>query len=437
MHTYDLIHVHPAAKRGTASFLFMPAGVFGLLNECRAAGFEVAALNEPLEISLDRSFSIGTFLRTHAARVFSIDLHWHEHTYGAIEVARAVKAAHPRAAVVLGGMTASLYAESLLARHREIDAVIAGYGEGQLPELLREGALTQRRIIAGKQIPDLNAQEYIARDFLLHHNEYLHCSIHACTPGQQGTTFWLKNGQGCASECSYCGGGRSAQKMIFGNGVLLHRTPERIARDICALDAQGVSMISLTQDPALAGRPHWSAVNANVRAAKRRPGVYFEANGLPSDDFIREFAATFDLQRSAVVLTPLCSDQSVRRRNGKRFSNEQLHHCLESCYRAGLRTALYFTAGLPFSQALNSANEAQFRSEIQKRFDPLFVFETTLTLDPASGMQRYPERYGVEPRLCSCDDYVARTRARWHGLPYDSLGYSVLPAEKIAKGAMQ
>ena len=60
----------------------------------------------------------------------------------AIEVARALKAAHPNAFVFLGGLTAGYFASEIVENHPFIDAVLRGHAEGAagvLVEQLKSG----------------------------------------------------------------------------------------------------------------------------------------------------------------------------------------------------------------------------------------------------------------------------------------------------------
>ena len=101
----DLLYLHPSATRRKPSFLFMPAGVFPILNHARRHGFAVSAVNEAVELALDPHFDTAQFLATHPAQVYAIDLHWHEHAHGALSLARLIKERRPDAVVVLGGIT--------------------------------------------------------------------------------------------------------------------------------------------------------------------------------------------------------------------------------------------------------------------------------------------------------------------------------------------
>ena len=132
MARFGLAYIHPSAsadrRRGTQGrqpFLFIPAGVFGLLNEVRSYGVQVIAINEGLELELSKRFTIREWVCQHPADCYCLDIHWHEHLYGAMAVATIVKDCHPHSIVVVGGMTASFFGEELLSLCPAIDVVVA------------------------------------------------------------------------------------------------------------------------------------------------------------------------------------------------------------------------------------------------------------------------------------------------------------------------
>jgi radical SAM superfamily enzyme YgiQ (UPF0313 family) len=69
--------------------------------------------------------------------IVGLDLHWHFQSYDVIEVARKIKQGRPEIAILLGGFTASLFAEEILRDHPFVDFVIRGDAEIPLLQLAR------------------------------------------------------------------------------------------------------------------------------------------------------------------------------------------------------------------------------------------------------------------------------------------------------------
>lgn len=425
---YDLIHIHPAATRRYSSFMFMPAGLFGVLNEVRKAGYRLLMVNEPLEMLIDRSFDIADFLQKHPAACYSVDIHWHEHLYGGIAVARIIKDLYPHSTVIIGGLTASLYDNDILQLCPEIDFLISGYGEGCLTPIVATVLDNARSckpgfIIKSNMIPDIDALDPTTRDFLLHHEDYLKCSVHHWDPGKKSTTFWLKNGLGCNKNCAFCGGSRSAQKIIFGNDRIIYRSPEKVAADIGRLTRQGVGTISLTHDIGAARQDYWEELHRLLRKEKIKCGVYIEAEDLPSDRFLSDFSRTVALERSVIALSPLFENEVLRQRWGKQFDNDSFWQCLSDLKKYKVQFVLYFVAGLFDHHLTSRIREMAFQKKIKASYRPLFIFNSHLTLDPGAPMYFTPEKYDIKTSLRSFKDYWRRCKRRSLNLKYDKFGY--------------
>jgi hypothetical protein len=428
MSRFDLIHIHPAATRDYVSFMFIPAGLFGVLNEVREAGYTLLLLNEPLEMAIDKEFDLHSFLKTHESACYSIDIHWHEHLYGGLSVAGIIKSLYPGSTVIVGGLTASFYAEEILRHCSDIDVVISGYGEGRLPPLIESirknrEQLTRPTIINSQAIPDIDELDLTTWDYLHHAEEYLKCSVHYWDREKTSNTFWLKNGFGCAHNCPFCGGSQYSQKIIFGNGNVIYRSAENLANDLVTLDRQGVQMTSLTHDIGAAGASYWRMLHRLLRDKDRTAGIYFEAEGLPSYAFLEDFAKTYDLERSVIALSPLCENETLRGQYGKRFGNHRFWSCLRLMKKLGIQFVLYFISSLFDYPLTNRTREKQFQERLRTEYNPLFVFNSFLTLDPGSPMYFEPNQYGVEVSLRSFEDYLQRGEQRSNHLEYDKFGY--------------
>jgi hypothetical protein len=143
----DILYVHPAKQEVDARFdkyrpcspyPFIPVGIIGLVNLLRSEGWDLVGLNLPLELTLQSDFRFRRWLAGQSpAKMVLIDLHWYEHCFGAIEVAHAVKSIWPSTVTVIGGLTASNFAEEILLRHPEVDYAIRGDAEEPLRLLAR------------------------------------------------------------------------------------------------------------------------------------------------------------------------------------------------------------------------------------------------------------------------------------------------------------
>ena len=95
-----VLYIHPAKQEVEAEFgkfkaspfyPLIPVGVVGMVNLLRAKGWQVQGLNFPLEIMLNTGFNFDQWLAAiESPRLVMIDLHWYEHSFGAIDIARHV-----------------------------------------------------------------------------------------------------------------------------------------------------------------------------------------------------------------------------------------------------------------------------------------------------------------------------------------------------------
>src|SRR5438105_1636504 len=124
-------------------------GVVGLANALRQHGFDVVGLNYPMEVALDPAFRLVPWLREQSdVRLVMIDLHWYEHSYGAMDVMRACKHVWPDVPVLLGGLTASRFYEEIMDKFEAVDFVVRGD-----PELAVVGVARGERL---DEIPNLS-----------------------------------------------------------------------------------------------------------------------------------------------------------------------------------------------------------------------------------------------------------------------------------------
>ena len=136
-----VLYIHPAKQgldfRTDANmgrpYGLIPVGVAGLVNVLRENGIPVRGVNYTLERQLNSHFDLKSWLLAHrGVRVILIDLHWYEHSYGAINIAQLCRQVMPEAWIVLGGLTASGFSHEILENFLEVDFIIRGDAEKPL-----------------------------------------------------------------------------------------------------------------------------------------------------------------------------------------------------------------------------------------------------------------------------------------------------------------
>jgi radical SAM superfamily enzyme YgiQ (UPF0313 family) len=415
----------------------IPIGVIGLANLLEENGFKVCGLDYPLERVLDRQFSLREWLRgQHQARLVMIDLHWYEHSYGAIHTARVCKEVLPEAWTVIGGLTASAFATEILHDFPFVDLIIRGDAEKPLLDLAQRllsstpetGDLDLRMIpnlsfrLGGEIIEnersycateaDLERLNFVDMGFLEHYERYYRHQYTIPGPPQDfdplsASGHFLCIARGCDRDCSYCGGCHAAHKTLAGRDHVVTRSPAKVADDLKRLAEGGIQQVSLSFDIVELGDTYWQELFSQMDQNRTTIGLVNEFYQLPPDAFVEGFAKRVVMAHSCVALSPLSGAEKVRRLNGKAYSDEEFWHTLTLLREHRVPVLVYFSLNLPgendqtFEKALTLAERVY-------SFYPLHllrIINSYHTLDPLSPMGVHPEKYGIEVSMSSFADY--------------------------------
>ena len=439
----QVLYLHPAKQEVDArydryiaspTYPLIPVGVLGLANMLIEEGLPLRGVNLPLELVMQPSFSLRQWLvRQGRPGLIMIDLHWYEHCFGALDVARTCKAVFPETPVVVGGLTASRFARSILAGFDEVDYVIRGDAErplkllaglccsgaasgaslARIPNLsyrdgghVRENSQTYVATTA-----DLDRLDFVSLRFLQHSESYAaiqYTGAGLVRPEQpQLKGHWLSIGRGCVYNCSFCGGARSTQRKLAGRDGIVLRSVERTLDDIARLKALGVHQVSLSLDPAIIGPHFWGPLFAGLRDRGLRIGIYNEFFQLPSEEFLSSFAEVSDRSHTEVAISPLSGNEHVRRRNGKLFSNQELFRTLDWLRARELPLYVYFSLNLPGETPKTFEETLRVAEQIGRRYPArlLRMINKCHTLDPGSPMSDTPSRFDVQPQYKTFIDY--------------------------------
>lgn len=436
----DILYVHPAKQEVDARYdkyvscspyPYIPVGVVGLVNLLIANGWDVQGINLPLELTMQPSFDFVAWLRAQAPpRLVMVDLHWYEHSFGALDVARAVKRVWSHVPVVIGGLTTTHFAEEILTHFAEVDFAIRGDAEEPLRQLAAyigrqegtpatipnlvyrdEGRLCINARTYGARPEELDRLDFVTMDWLLHQESYAATMYYGAgrialhDPRLRG--HWLTIGRGCVFNCIYCGGGKHSHEGLAGRNGYVMRSPALVAGDVMRLAEKGTKQVALSLDPATFGPEWWQPFFRLVREGSVRIGLYNEFFQLPSGEFIRALGETFDLEHTEVAISPLSGDEEVRRRNGKFYTNERFLRMLATLRDLRVPIFIYFSLNLPGETFKTFKSTLQLAYEVGKVYphELLRMLNPCHTLDPVSPMSMRPDAYGMEVHYTSFMDY--------------------------------
>jgi tRNA A37 methylthiotransferase MiaB len=439
----DILYLHPAKQEVTARYdqykacapyPFIPVGVIGMVNLLRKQGWTVEGLNLPLELTLQPTFRLHDWLAARPpAKLVMIDLHWYEHSFGALDAAQAVKTVWPDTPVVIGGLTASHFGEEIMANFPAVDFVIRGDAERPLvrltealcanasvaPNFAKIPNLLYRQAGEVKQTPRtyfadsdaLDALDFVTLDWLHHAESYAALQYSGIglirLHNPQLTSHWLCIGRGCVFNCAYCGGGKESHRHLAGRNGYVMRSPLGVAEEVARLAALGRKQVALSLDPATFGPEWWRTFFAQMRTQQTQIGIYNEFFQLPSREFIDELGRTADLQHTEVAISPLSGNEEVRRRNGKFYSNERFLTMLDTLKAHSIPIFVYFSLNLPGETFQTFKESLALADQIGKRYPPslLRMLNPCHTLDPLSPMSRQPDAFGMTVSFQTFQDY--------------------------------
>ncbi len=170
--SYDVVFLHPPSvvdhrKRpwfpgpiartvGAMSplFIMIPVGVLSMAEHLLTKGFKTKIVNLGEQILQSPTSKLDETIRSLDSKIFAIDLHWDVHSCGAIDTARICKEQHPNSFVLLGGLTASYFAQEIMSSFEFVNGVIRGEAEEAVHHFGRKGR--ERRELGGCSEPKLS-----------------------------------------------------------------------------------------------------------------------------------------------------------------------------------------------------------------------------------------------------------------------------------------
>jgi radical SAM superfamily enzyme YgiQ (UPF0313 family) len=429
----------------------LPMGTLALADRAARKGYKTEVIHLGVEWIHGRGFSPMGYLGGKEVRVAALPLHWHQQSYDVLKAAEEIGRERPETFIVLGGYTASLFHKDILTGYPFVDAVIRGDAEVPLMSLIKaveEGSgkegipnLTWRR---GKEIKE-NAVTYVSSEADLDQSSYSNLGLLRGAPTYvryMGIPFvWAKGlskeenrkrfhlghpvfslnaGRGCTGNCTWCGGGARAQRVVNGRIGVVFRSPDKVADTAAEAAAAGYEMIHLAFDPGKEGMPYYLELFPLLRKRGVRARCYFESFSLPSRAFLAAFAETFVRDGSVVALSPESGDERIRDRNKSfSFSNHQLMETISTAEGLGIRVDVFFAMGIPGERYEDLGKTISLRREIKRRFSNIGrSWSSPISLEPGSPWHLEPEAFGIVSSRSAFDDFYRASSPVGGGLGY-------------------
>ncbi len=362
----DILYIHPTKSMETATYSIMPIGVVALMNELQNRGFSVYGINYGIEKSIDQDYSLEEELLELDYKVLMLDIHWYVTSHGAVQIAEVSKRIHPDSPIVVGGITATIFAEEIIGKFPCMDYIVKGDSHRPVLELMdylvhSKGTLEDIPNICYRVSGDIidkgithicNSMEqldFITVDFLKNNRYFFTNTIYGV---QRGFKFyWINNGRGCMYNCSYCGGSAANSPVMFGRKKMLIRSAASLVQDIERLYLQNVRIMGFTHDFEMFDEEYYKKIFSDIRSKGFRISLQTHCNQIPTKEFLKEMLTTFSRESSILDILPLTGDEQVRNENGKVFSNAALLDILEFMAQNQLRVRLIYAMQVPNESA--------------------------------------------------------------------------------------
>ncbi|MEW5947429.1 MAG: radical SAM protein [bacterium] len=440
--------VHTVMQTGKINYHpIMPMGFFSIADLLNRNGIPCEIVNLGVEYDLDPRFDVAGYVVSNGVSLVGADLHWYLHSHSAIELCRRIKK-ETRARTVLGGYTASCFAEEIIRNHREVDAVVRG--EGEIPFLLLAekmpasdpdlstvpGVTSRAPDGAPRSAPprrcsreELDSFDFAAVEHLKNWRHYTRISPgspviqYTNTPRPIDHVFYVFTGRGCSQSCPYCGGSNASYRTAAGGAGPIFRDPERVVAEMKKLRSLGVRFFYFEFDPYPAGDPYYVRLFNRIREERLDVGVNFGAWSLPSRELADAFAAAADPDHSCIVISPDSGSEEIRRLNKAGFgaSNDEILSTLDYLRGKKIHTAVCFTLGIPGETRKHFRQTLDLIKSVRKRSA---AAAGCFKLEPCAPIFLDPARYGVQLYRTTFADFHDHALALTRSLPIPHpLGY--------------
>ncbi len=400
----------------TPLYEYFPVGFKTLQRYLGDRGHDVALLNLSTLLLRYRHLAIEDVFAALDAPLVGIDLHWMIHAQGSLELAAQLKRARPDVQIVLGGISATYFADELI-RRPEVDFVMKGYDtHGPVDALLRalrgDGSLHAVPNLVWKQ------DGRVRDNAIVHMPDTYGCGIDWSaqppapkTKGLPILELMSTQNAGCAYNCPWCGGSRDAFRRIFQRKRAMARKP---APEL-ALEFDTMTRLERVSDYHFYSVGSYNESPASMRAFVDLVGntplrsVSYEQFHLTPDDVLQRMAAANP--RTSITLSPESHDPRIARLCGRGvFTNEQMEAWIGRALDYGIHAIdVWYFIGMPEQTEQSAMETVEYCERLLQKFkganvNPM-VCPMIPLLDPASNIFERPDDFGYRIFFRTAEDH--------------------------------
>lgn len=406
----EVLYIHSSKKMELSSSMkynIMPMGIIGILNNLKSNGIDVLGYNYAIEKHLDPDFDLSSLLAETDYKILMTDLHWYEHSYGAIYITELSKRIKPNIPTIIGGYTSTIFADEIMQNFNSVDYIVTG--DSDLPSEMLVKHLLYRTKTTLSSIPNilfregtviksssqkwvqstLDTIDYINTDFFEHEELIPFLTPRGVDRNQSGR--WICIARGCKFNCSYCCGANKNMQTLFNRCNILLRSPHKVAEDFYKLNEKNIWSISPSHDFEMFGKNYYQELFSEIQKRNIKPGLYLECFQLPTKYFIDGIAETFDREKTILAISPISGNEELRHQNGKIFNNNNFYDTVSYILSKRIKLQIYYTIN-PFGETRAQYEDTVFQmSYLHTLFNlnKQNILYQQIVLDPLAGMRKY------------------------------------------------
>jgi clorobiocin/coumermycin A biosynthesis protein CloN6/CouN6 len=389
----------------TSIYEMYPIGFFSIKQRLRENGFSAEIVNIASLMLMHPQINVDRLLARLDAPVFGFDLHWMAQCHGSIELAAKLKAIHPEALVIFGGISATYYADELI-QNPAVDVVVRGYDT--LEPVLQLMQTVRRGDRSFGQIPNLllkgNGSEILSTGFSHkpmdnYNNATVDWSYYQNAKSHSTTSKLIMTlpNTGCAMDCPWCGGSRFAYRNIMGvNKTLIQKDSQLILDELRTMGeaAKTTSIYALQCYSETKARLHQYLDGVKEMGYR---SVFFEQFRLTPDDTLAKMGQS---TKAHVMLSPESHDPVISRLAGRgNYSMAEMEAWIPRALDAGIAGVMvWFFIGMPRQTPQSVLDTVAYSESLLRKFRghnvlPL-ICPMVPFLDPGSRFFEEPNKHG-------------------------------------------
>lgn len=389
----------------TSIYEMYPLGFFSIKQRLAERGFKAEIVNLASVMLMHPQVDVDRLLARLETPVFGLDIHWMPQCHGAIEVAKRLKAIHPDSLVIVGGISATYYAEQVI-RHPAVDVVVQGYDTlepvTRLMEAVRRGERDFDHIpnlLYRKGDSTVVATGFTHKPLRSYNDATVDWSYYRSAPDALTATRLIMTlpNTGCAHDCPWCGGSRFAYRNVMGvKKTLISKDMPRVIDELGSL-ADAARRTSIY---ALQCYSETRARMGQFLDAVRELGfrsVFFEQFHLTPEDILAKMGRS---TQSYIMLSPESHDPVISKLAGRgTYTMAEMEAWIPRALDAGIAGVMvWFFIGMPRQTPQSVLDTVAYSESLLRKFRGKNVLPLICPmvpfLDPGSRFFEEPDRHG-------------------------------------------